>query len=88
MPLLDADIDEGKALFEVNFWDVVRTIQAFAPLLRAGEGHGDGVVVDIESIVAVLYARLSPVCYLLRLARPQSGREKRKRKTEYLLATS
>lgn len=61
MPLLDSDLDEGKALFEVNFWGVLRTIQAFAPLLIAAEG---GTVVNVGSIVASLhppYCSPSPV---------------------------
>lgn len=59
MPLLDSDLDEGKALFEVNFWGVLRTIQAFAPLLIAAEG---ATIVNIGSIVASLY---TPYCSLL-----------------------
>ncbi|KEF54973.1 uncharacterized protein A1O9_08625 [Exophiala aquamarina CBS 119918] len=62
MPLLDSDLDEGKALFEVNFWGVLRTIQSFAPLLVAEEGHADGgVVVNIGSIVASLYTPFSSI---------------------------
>lgn len=57
MPLLDSDLDEGKAMFEVNFWGVLRAIQAFAPLLMAA---ADGAtVVNIGSIVASLY---TPYC--------------------------
>jgi 1-acylglycerone phosphate reductase len=61
MPLLDSDLDEGKALFEVNFWGVLRTIQAFAPLLIAAKG---GTIVNIGSIVASLhppYCSPSPI---------------------------
>lgn len=55
MPALDVDIDEGKKMFDVNFWGVLRMIQAFSPLLiKAG-----GTVVNIGSIVAHLYAPFS-----------------------------
>ncbi|KAI1328819.1 putative short-chain dehydrogenase/reductase [Xylariaceae sp. FL0255] len=35
MPLLDADIDEARKLFDVNIWGTLAVTQACAPLLRA-----------------------------------------------------
>jgi len=66
MPLLDSDLEEGKAVFEVNFWGVLRTVQAFAPLLtaRKGEKGGEGgMVVNIGSIVTALYAPYSSLLF-------------------------
>ena len=33
MPLLDADLDESRKLFELNVWSVLAVIKAFTPLL-------------------------------------------------------
>jgi NAD(P)-dependent dehydrogenase (short-subunit alcohol dehydrogenase family) len=33
MPALDASIEEGKRLFDTNYWAMLAMIQAFAPLL-------------------------------------------------------
>ena len=52
MPLLDTDIEEGKRLFEANFWGVIRVTQYFAPLLVESKG----MVVNIGSLVTNLYA--------------------------------
>jgi 1-acylglycerone phosphate reductase len=38
MPLLDEDIEQGKALFETNVWGPIAVTQAFAPLLRKAKG--------------------------------------------------
>jgi 1-acylglycerone phosphate reductase len=46
MPALDTDIDEAKKLFDVNFWGVIATTQAFAPLVIAAKG----TIVNICSI--------------------------------------
>jgi 1-acylglycerone phosphate reductase len=51
-PTLDADIDEAKKLFDVNFWGVLAMIQAFAPLLFQAQG----TIVNIGSIVGYLYS--------------------------------
>lgn len=51
MPALDSDIEEGKKMFEVNFWAVLRMIQAFAPLLIAARG----TIVNIGSLLGYLY---------------------------------
>ncbi|KAJ9645533.1 NADPH-dependent 1-acyl dihydroxyacetone phosphate reductase [Knufia peltigerae] len=50
LPALDLDIDQGKKMFDVNFWGVLRMIQAFAPLLI----ESSGTIVNIGSIVAYL----------------------------------
>ncbi|KAK4943385.1 NADPH-dependent 1-acyl dihydroxyacetone phosphate reductase [Elasticomyces elasticus] len=51
MPALDADIDDAKEMFDVNFWGILRMVQAFAPLLIEAEG----TIVNIGSIVAYLH---------------------------------
>ncbi|RVX68759.1 hypothetical protein B0A52_07645 [Exophiala mesophila] len=51
MPALDSDIEEGKKMFEVNFWGVLRMTQAFSPLLVAAKG----TVVNIGSLLGYLY---------------------------------
>lgn len=38
MPILDTDLNVAKQVFDVNFFGVIGTIQAFAPLLIAAEG--------------------------------------------------
>ena len=45
--------DQWQRLFEVNFFGVVRTVRAAAPLLAAG---GDGAVVNVASLNAKLPA--------------------------------
>jgi 1-acylglycerone phosphate reductase len=45
-PGLDTDIEQAKALFEVNFWAVLRMMQAFADMLVKAKG----AVVNISSI--------------------------------------
>ena len=50
MPVLDTDVEEARKLFDVNFWGVLATTQAFAPLLLETKG----TVVNICSIVAFL----------------------------------
>ncbi|MCJ1394804.1 hypothetical protein MMC18_007684 [Xylographa bjoerkii] len=45
-PILDADMEEARALFDVNFWGVIAVTQAFAPLLIDAKG----TVVNISSI--------------------------------------
>ncbi|MGW4212250.1 SDR family oxidoreductase [Lentzea sp. NPDC004789] len=45
------DVDSIKAEFEVNFFGIVRTTDAFAPILKA---NGGGAVVNVLSIVSFL----------------------------------
>ncbi|KAK8135425.1 hypothetical protein PG984_003365 [Apiospora sp. TS-2023a] len=54
-PLLDADLDEGKRLFDVNVWGLLAVTQAFAPLLVASAAAGQRPrVVNIGSVVGVM----------------------------------
>lgn len=46
MPTLDVDINEGKRLFDVNFWGALAVTQAFVPMLIAAKG----TIVNICSI--------------------------------------
>lgn len=39
MPALDVSIEEGKKLFDVNYWALLAMIQAFAPLLIEAQGY-------------------------------------------------
>ncbi|KAF2194252.1 oxidoreductase [Zopfia rhizophila CBS 207.26] len=55
MPALDADIEEGKRMFDVNFWGVLRMIQAFSELLVESKG----TIVNIGSIAAYLHSPYS-----------------------------
>ncbi|KAF2878525.1 oxidoreductase [Massariosphaeria phaeospora] len=50
-PLLDADIEEGKKMFDANLWGVLKMIQVFSPLLIDTKG----TVVNIGSLSASLY---------------------------------
>jgi 1-acylglycerone phosphate reductase len=47
-PLVDADLNEGRKMFEVNFWGVLAMIQAFTPILVKSQG----AIVNISSIGA------------------------------------
>jgi NADP-dependent 3-hydroxy acid dehydrogenase YdfG len=49
-PLLDADIDYAKSVYETNVWGVLRMIQGFADLLIANRGR----VVNLSSVGAVV----------------------------------
>lgn len=61
MPGLDASIEEGKKLFDLNFWAVLTMIQGFAPLLIKAKGY----VVNNTSISGVLPMAFSSM-YLTR----------------------
>lgn len=50
VPLLDADIDQSKYLFEVNTWGPLRLVQTFAELLVERKGR----VVNVTSVDADL----------------------------------
>jgi 1-acylglycerone phosphate reductase len=50
-PLIDADLEAGKRMFDVNFWDSLSMVQAFAPLLVQAQG----TIVNIGSIGAVMH---------------------------------
>lgn len=51
MPLVDADLDQGRRMFEVNFWGMLATVQAFTPLLVKSKG----TVVNVSSVGGILY---------------------------------
>ncbi|KAI0005166.1 putative short-chain dehydrogenase/reductase [Xylariaceae sp. FL0662B] len=56
MPLLDADLDEARRLFDVNVWGVLAMCQAFAPLLAAATTKGTpSRILNIGSVVARSY---------------------------------
>jgi 1-acylglycerone phosphate reductase len=38
LPALDSPIEEGKKLFDLNFWAALAMVQAFAPMLQAAGG--------------------------------------------------
>lgn len=50
VPLLDADLEHAKRVYETNVWGVVRMIQGFADLLVARRGR----VVNLSSVGAVV----------------------------------
>jgi short chain dehydrogenase len=50
MPLLDVDLDEAKKVYDVNIWGMLRTIQAFTPLLIDKGGR----VVNVSSVGGVV----------------------------------
>lgn len=49
IPALDCDLDQGRQMFEVNFWGPLALIQRFAPFLIAAKG----VVVNVNSAATV-----------------------------------
>jgi 1-acylglycerone phosphate reductase len=50
-PLVDADLETGKRMFDVNFWGVLSMVQAFAPLLVQAQG----TIVNICSVGAIMH---------------------------------
>ncbi|KAJ7153456.1 NAD(P)-binding protein [Mycena crocata] len=50
VPATDVNIDDVKAMFEVNLFGVMRMVQEFAPLLLAAEGR----IVNIGSISGIM----------------------------------
>lgn len=49
-PTIDINMEEAKAMFDVNFWAVLAVIQSFSPLLIAAKG----TIVNIGSINSAL----------------------------------
>jgi 1-acylglycerone phosphate reductase len=47
LPALDVPVDEGKRLFETNFWGTVRMCQVFAPLVIEAKG----AIVNVGSVL-------------------------------------
>lgn len=50
VPLADANLEQGKKMFEVNFWGVLAVCQAFIPQLAANKG----TIVTISSVGGVM----------------------------------
>lgn len=50
VPLLDADLNHAKTVYETNVWGTLRMIQGFADLLIANRGK----IVNISSVGAVV----------------------------------
>lgn len=63
MPILDADLDEARKLFEVNVWGLLAVTQAFAPLLAeaAAQGH-KARIVNIGSVVSRVNVPWQGIC--------------------------
>ncbi|CAH0052406.1 unnamed protein product [Clonostachys solani] len=56
MPLADVKLEDGRRLFEANFFGVLAVTQAFLPLLRSastGEREG-GHIINVSSIAATM----------------------------------
>ncbi|KAK8066993.1 hypothetical protein PG997_013740 [Apiospora hydei] len=73
-PLLDADLDEARRLFDVNVWGVLAVTQAFAPLLAASATAGRRPrVVNIGSVAGIVPIPWQGVCKISqsRSSRPQ-----------------
>jgi 1-acylglycerone phosphate reductase len=50
-PILDADIDMAKEMYEVNVWGLIAVTKAFAPLIIEEKGS----IVNMASIAGCLY---------------------------------
>jgi 1-acylglycerone phosphate reductase len=67
MPLLDADLDQARALFDVNVWGVLALTQASVPLLRRGRAisgstQHTGRIVNIGSVTSRIPVPWQGVC--------------------------
>jgi 1-acylglycerone phosphate reductase len=63
MPLLDADLDEARRLFDVNLWGVLAVTQAFAPLLVAAAAAGSKPrIVNIGSVASRVGVPWQGIC--------------------------
>jgi NAD(P)-dependent dehydrogenase (short-subunit alcohol dehydrogenase family) len=49
MPVLDGSLEDGKTVFDANFWGMLAVCQAFAPLLVLAS-----TVVNLSSIAGCL----------------------------------
>lgn len=74
-----ADVDSTKATFEVNFFGIARTTDAFAPILKI---NGGGVIVNVLSILSFLgfpaqrgYAASKAAAWSLTLSTREALRE-------------
>jgi 1-acylglycerone phosphate reductase len=50
-PLVEADLDAGRRMFDVNFWGVLGVVQALTPLLIQAQG----TIVNICSVGAIMH---------------------------------
>jgi 1-acylglycerone phosphate reductase len=50
-PMVDADLDIGRQMFEVNFWGLLAAVQAFTPLLVLAKG----TIVNISSVGSFIH---------------------------------
>ena len=46
MPMLDVDIKDARRVFDVNYFGVLATVQAFAPLIIPAKGK----IINVNSI--------------------------------------
>lgn len=51
VPMLEMDVEDGRKLFDVNFWGVFDMIQAFTPCLMEARG----TIVNVSSICSYLH---------------------------------
>lgn len=63
-PLLDADLDIGRRMFETNFWGLLAVTQQFAGLLEKARG----MIVNLSSTAAAL-----PTAWFGKYLAPTSG---------------
>jgi len=55
MPVVDADLDACRRLFDLNVWSVVQVTQAFMPLLlKSGAAAGGGAIIANNTSVAAV----------------------------------
>ncbi|EOD47369.1 putative cytochrome p450 protein [Neofusicoccum parvum UCRNP2] len=59
MPVLDVDLAQAKAMYEVNVWGVVAVTQAFAPLVIAARGSIANMA-SIAGLIEALRLELQP----------------------------
>ncbi|KAJ5631595.1 uncharacterized protein N7484_011695 [Penicillium longicatenatum] len=57
VPMLEMDTNDGRKLFDVNFWGVYDMIQAFTPCLMEAKG----TIVNVSSICSYLYTSFMSV---------------------------
>lgn len=66
VPLLDADLDVGRRLFETNIWGTLSVTQTFSPLLLAAAnengGSGTARIVNIGSVVGYTMVPWEGIC--------------------------
>ena len=63
LPALDVPIEEGKKLFDLNFWAALAMIQAFAPLLIKAKG----CIVNNSSVSATVPIAFCSMFFMISL---------------------